>query len=159
MEKEKITYDKLINTSITKDDFMEIEKDFIRILTENNMTYKSPIQWDRYCLNSFKLESTNEIIGFTLMEKRFPLNLSKFAIAKKYQGLGVGKVMLKLWEDYNNEIFNGLNVYNYMIHLECDNDTVGFYEKQGYSKYGSFKREENGEILERIFMNKQVFLK
>lgn len=158
MEK-KIINDKLINISITKEDFVEVEKDFIRILTENNMTYQSPIKWDRYCLNSFKLESTNEIIGFALMEKRFPLNLSKFAIAKKYQGLGIGKVMLKLWEDYNNEIFNKLNVYNYMIHIECGNDTVGFYEKQGYSKYGTLKMEKNREILERIFMSKQVFLK
>lgn len=153
------TSDNLIMTVITKETFNEFKDEFVKVMEDNNMSYKLPIDFERYFLEYFKLESQNEIVGFTLTEKKMPLNLSKFAISKKWQNRGIGKVALKLWEDNNNKIFLKLNVYNYMIHAECDKSTIGFYKKQGYKQYGGYKREENGKMLDRIFINKFIVLK
>lgn len=153
------TSDNLIMTVITKETFNEFKDEFVKVMEDNNMSYKLPIDFERYFLEYFKLESQNEIVGFTLTEKKMPLNLSKFAISKKWQNCGIGKVALKLWEDHNNKMFLKLNVYNYMIHAECDKSTIGFYKKQGYKQYGGYKREENGKMLDRIFINKFIVLK
>ena len=145
--------------SLTSESFEDIQNEFIKIMDDNQMSYKLPIDWERYFLNYFKLKSANEIVGFALTEKKFPVNLSKFAISNKWKSRGIGKVALKLWEDYNNLIFKKLNVYNYLIHLECDKNTIGFYKKQGYKQYGGYKLEKEGEVLDRIFMKKFIILK
>lgn len=147
----------LIN--INSKNFDKFKDDFIKVLVENNMTYELPINWDKYILDCFHLKYKDETIAFILVEKRFPVNISKFAIANEWQQKGIGTIALKLWEEHYNMLFLKLNVFNYMIHLECDEKTYGFYEKQGYKKYGGYKKEKDGKILDRIFMNKQIFLK
>lgn len=147
---------------ITDENMLDQYLDQIKIiLDQNKMEIITPINLSKYFVDIVINEKTGEVISVIMIEKRFPVNLHKFAIKQNYQGKGLGKQIFKLWEEDFNDLMLKNDVFHYTVHLECDDKTIDFYKKQNYEQYGGYKRKDTktGEFLDRIFMKKNIILK
>jgi hypothetical protein len=108
---------------------------------------------------TFVLRNSEDIVGFYTLTvgnldvedietqtliKRPVINLSYFAINKKYQRKGYGSLLMQ-------EIFRSVSVISYytgveLIYLESVDDSVEFYESLGFQLINTNLRPENYKV-------------
>lgn len=88
----------------------------------------------RIIKNSNLIKKVVETLLYTSKDKGPKAELVVIAVLKKYQGVGLGRKLVKTLE---KEFINkGIQEYKLTVH--SDKTAVNFYQKLKYKKYGSF---------------------